>query len=103
MIGGRDEFMISVPSLCHCTYASSMGVWSGGPPGALPWATNAACQNPTIEGPSLSSLSTNFMEYAAGRKPIEPTAPDNDTTDEAPQFALAGDAKTPAKPTTTTA
>src|SRR5438128_11663207 len=44
--GGREEFRISVPSLCHWENPLSITVPSGGP--GLPWAVRVTCQNPTI-------------------------------------------------------
>ena len=53
VIGGRDEFVISVPSRCHCTNPASIGVLSGIP--GLSFATKLKFQNPTI--PDSSSFS----------------------------------------------
>src|SRR5882762_84252 len=53
VIGGRPEFIISVPSLCHVAYPSSISVPSGIP--VLPLETNFTFQRPTIPAWSESS------------------------------------------------
>src|SRR5689334_9085060 len=55
VLGSRDdEFMISVPSLCHWTYAEPISAPSG-MPFVLPSATKSTFQNPTIGVPGLKS------------------------------------------------
>jgi hypothetical protein len=45
--GGREEFKISVPSLCHCEKPTSITAPSGMP--GVPFEVNVTLQNPTIE------------------------------------------------------
>src|ERR1700745_678522 len=63
--GGREEFMISVWSLCHCAEALSIGVASG--MSALPRAVKVTCQKPTIGSSELCSEASTTD--AAGYSP----------------------------------
>src|SRR5262249_34846283 len=68
--GGRMEFMISVPSLCHTTRASSITAPGGATGGAAVSAVNVTCHIPTMDALHPDSSSFNRLPENAWLSPI---------------------------------